>query len=326
MKRKWKQRAALCCAALFLLAGCTKDKPDTKQTGPVYFMVHNIFVGSLEEDGTWKSASSTRLNFEAGASFSVGELFGCESYFWYTQEGERQKAESFCVFLGEGPGGFDTSCAEQLSPYALKMEEDGTGRFAIPTELKEEDYAITAPGYGFAISMTENEDCTFTASGERDMRPKAQEWRGAEHDTPVTQAEIDAVKSILVQNGITSDAAIESVCLDYDGDGQDESFVFAATPRDEDGYFMISPENGGAFSLVLLLDGDKVQTVYSKIEPYTDDVTAMFVQIPDGVFDLDGDGVFEVCMTEGYWESSYHFVLREQNGGWEIVLAGAAGM
>ncbi len=326
MKRKWGQRAALCCAALLLLAGCAEDRPKTEQAGPAYFLVHDIFVGSLEENGTWKSASNTRLNFEAGAPFSVGELFGCKSYFWYTQDGRREKAESIRVFLGEGPGGFDVSCAAQLAPYALKMEEYDVGRFAIPTELKEADYDIEAPSYGFAMFTTEDEGCTFATSSERDMRPKAQEWRGAEYDTPVTQAETDAVQSVLAQNGIASNAAISSVCLDYDGDGQDESFVFAATPRDEDGYLVISPESGGAFSIVLLLDGEETQTVYSKIEPYTDDVTAMFVQIPAGVFDLDGDGVFEVCMTEGYWESSYHFVLREQNGGWEIVLAGAAGM
>lgn len=325
MKKQWRRCAALCCAALFLLAACAKDKPDTGQAGPVYFLVHHVLVGSLEEDGTWKSASSTRLNFEAGASFSLGGLFGCKNYFWHTQTGEREKAESFCVYLGQGPGGFDTSRVTQLAPYALEMEEDGTGRFPIPTELKEKDYDVEAPGYGFAMFMTESESCTFTTSGERDMRPKTQEWRGAGYDAPVTQAEADAVKSVLAQNGITSDAVMESVCLDYDGDGQDESFVFAATPRSEGGYLIMSPESG-VFSLVLLLDGDRVQTVYSRIEPYTDDLTAMFVQIPAGLFDLDGDGVFEVCMTEGYWESSYHFVLREQNGGWEIVLAGAAGM
>ena len=63
-----------------------------------------------------------------------------------------------------------------------------------------------------------------------------------------------------------------------------------------------------------------------KFAPYTDDVTAVFVQRLAGPFDLDGDGVYEVCMTEGYWESAAHFVLQHQSDGtWKIVLTGVSG-
>ena len=351
MKKKLRRCTLLCCALLLLLCACapggqpekpappdapdapkTPDVPKTpdapgvpEQAEPVYFLVHDVFVGSLE-NGEWKSVAEAALDYAKGESFVVGELFGCATYVWYLQTGEMGRAERFFAYTGDGPSGFDVSRSEQFAPYAIETDGQGDDWFAVPTELGPEVYDVPVPDCGYALVMEPEGECVFAASDGRDMRPKSVEWAGEGFDAAASQQSADAVQRFLKKAGISSDAAVQTAVLDYDGDGQRETFVFASTPRDADGYQMVSEENGGTFSLVLLLDGDREETVYSKTAPYTDDMTAMFVQRPAGLFDLDGDGVFELCMTEGYWEGSYHFVLREQNGGWEIVLAGASGM
>ena len=114
---------------------------------------------------------------------------------------------------------------------------------------------------------------------------------------------------------------------DFDGDGRRESMVFANTPWDENGWWELSEQDGGAFALALLLREDgAAETIYSRFADYTGDMTAIYRLQPIGAYDLDGDGTAEVCMTIGYWEGAEHLVLRRQDGRWETVLNAASGM
>lgn len=336
MKAKTPRLLVLLCLLLAALCACAPiankppapDTPDEPAEFPaaqeIYFTVHNTFVGSLTPEGKWRSVSDTSLSFEAGEEFSMGELFGQSCYTWYTQDGASHTADSFVSPVGNVPGGFFPSLTEEFDPYALEADGSGHDRFAVPTELPSDLADVTVPSYSFYMII--DEDAVLAASTERDLCPAGLVWRGDGYDVPASQDETDAVQAILQQNGISSEAFLQVVDVDYDSDGQEESFVFASTPRDEDGYQIVSEENGGTFSLVLLMDNGGTETVYSKFAPYTDDVTAMFVQRLAGPFDLDGDGVYEVCMTEGYWESAAHFVLQHQSDGtWKIVLTGVSG-
>ncbi|MDD2422538.1 MAG: hypothetical protein PHU78_10470, partial [Heliobacteriaceae bacterium] len=55
--------------------------------------------------------------------------------------------------------------------------------------------------------------------------------------------------------------------------------------------------------------------------PYTSDVTAHFLTSPIGVFDLNGDGMHDICVKSIGWEGGSNFVLaKNAQGEWEQVL------
>ena len=299
------------------------DEPDDQPAEEVYFFIHDVFVGSLTPDGMWRSVSDTSLSFEADEAFALGELFGQSCYTWYGMDGQGIQAGSFSTFVGNGPGGFYPSRVQDFAPYALESNSLGNDRFVIPTELPSELSMLQVPDYGFSMCM--NDQAVFAASTDRDLCPGGMVWRGGDHGGAVTSEESEAVQTLLQQNGIASDASLQALDVDYDGDGQIETFVFAASPRAEDGYPPAGTDT--VFSAVLLIDGQTTETVYTRIRPYSpDNVIDLFHPQPAGAFDLDGDGVYELCMTEVYWESAAHFALKRQpDGSWEIVLAGVSG-
>lgn len=301
------------------------DQPETQPAQEVYFFIHDVFAGSLTPDGMWRSVSDTSLSFEADEAFALGELFGQSCYTWYGADGQGMPAGSFSVFIGNGPGGFYPSRVEDFASYALESNSLGDARFTVPTELPSELSMLQVPDYGFSMHMSSDDSAVLTASTDRDLCPGGMSWRGGEDGGDVTQQESDAVQALLQQNDIASSARLQALDVDYDGDGQIETFVFAASPRGEDGY----PPDGTdtVFSAVLLMDGQTTETVYTRIRPYSpDNVLNLFHPQPAGTFDLDGDGVYELCMTEVYWESAAHFALKRQpDGSWEIVLAGVSG-
>ncbi len=91
---------------------------------------------------------------------------------------------------------------------------------------------------------------------------------------------------------------------------------------------MISPDNGALFSIIIFLDDDeKYKTVYSRFSDFTNDVTGHFSIAPVGIFDLDGDGSFEICANMQEWEEGSTFVLSKNEAGeWETVMTALWGV
>ena len=70
--------------------------------------------------------------------------------------------------------------------------------------------------------------------------------------------------------------------------------------------------------------GCQVLTFY--LAPYND-VTAYFGVLPIGIYDLNSDGMYEICLRASEWEDGHTFVLAQNGEGvWESVLRANWGM
>lgn len=345
MKKPFRTMALLC--ALLALCACAPGQqtslPDPSTGGPVdtsgqqppeggtqppvYVALDNVFVGGYL-DGQWKSTGKIGASYESDAVFTAGPVFGQQ--YWYYEKGEGpQKAKTLSTYVGEGPGGFEPPRIGEFAPYARECDEWGFAVFDLPCQLGEEAAGIPLPAYGFSLAFGPEQGGKriFAASAERDLRVGDPQWCGEGWKQPVSEQETAAVRAVLEDNGISADPWIEALRLDFDGDGRRESMVFANTPWDENGWWELSEQDGGAFALALLLREDgAAETIYSRFADYTGDMAAIYRLQPIGAYDLDGDGTAEVCMTIGYWEGAEHLVLRRQDGRWETVLNAASGM
>ncbi len=312
--------------------GDADDQQQTQAPGggeaaaPVYVALDNVFVGGYI-DGQWESTGKIGASYETGTVFTAGPVFN-QQYYYYEKGEAGQKADGVSTHVGDGPGGFEKPRTEEFAPYARECDEWGYAVFDLPCELGEEAADIPLPVYGFSLAVgpEQSDKRILAVSTERDLLVGNPQWYGDDWGETVSQKEADAVQAVLKENGISAEPWIETVRLDFDGDGRTESIVFANTPWDEDGWWEISEADGGTFALALLLREDgSVETIYSRFADYTDDMTAIYRLRPIGAYDIDGDGIAEVCMTIGYWEGAEHFVFQRRNGGWETVLNAASG-
>lgn len=78
----------------------------------------------------------------------------------------------------------------------------------------------------------------------------------------------------------------------------------------------------------MLRDDDGVyKTVYTRFLSYKDDVTAHFRVLLLGIYDLNNDGIYEICLRADEWEGGHTLVLaRNEEGVWETVLQANWGM
>jgi hypothetical protein len=132
---------------------------------------------------------------------------------------------------------------------------------------------------------------------------------------------------------------------DFDNDKKEEYLMFADAPKSEMGYPLLC-SNGktdhlGTFNVILYQDdNDSIQTLYSDICQYKD----VFKPNKDNkmellggpgfceidlltIADLNSDGIYEIGVNMGRWESgSYLVYAMNTKGEYEVVMRSNNGM
>ena len=299
------------------------SSPEDEKDRPLYIFVDGQLVGSWE-DGVWISAvplgeQKNGAFVSAGDSgtrdFTVAEILAQERYYTYTQNsGETYLIQCELYTTSDGPGSFDwdlRDTAALLDDYAVYVPEQEWDRrtFALPTILEGDVAELLVPNYSFTFAfggtlpdLTLSRPLEETPFYAREVGPDDPYWETAE--------------TTLRELGIEGD-----FCLTAAMTGQvDEQVLVINSAYDEGGYLPEDTEQ--IFSLVLWVNSDgQVETVYQRVEPYTDDVTSMFRIFMQCVGDLNGDGTSEICLRDGRWEWGYCYVMaRDQDGTWQRVL------
>lgn len=304
-----------------------QDRGISKGDIPNYFIVNGSFVGAYE-GGKWVSLVDPHAQTYTPESFHpflIKDLLN-RGYTHYSREKSLGQAKEATLYAGLGPSGFqDGDKTEAFAPFAKKIK-DGMCTFTLPVLLSggELDTLTVPTDYGFSIFMGIDTDIEgrfnkpALATNASIPPPDGIRWT----DTISSEAETALQKVLTGNNVLYSDPEVTAATGDFDSDGKPESIIYSCARRDPNGYLKFSNENKTLFSVILLEDDDgSYQTVYTRFMPYTEDITAYFRTIPIGVFDLNGDGIHEVCATDVNWESGSTFVLsRNTQGAWEQVL------
>lgn len=305
-------------------------QPDEPKADTAYFVLDGILVGSWEPTG-WRSLNDPGGSYEAPQSnlFCFKDVLASPRYTLYSKEGETGYSDFALVNGGMGVSGFEDGDKTALfAPYA---NPDAGNRWPnsmeipLPAAFGSELSNLTIPTYGYSLRFSYDSAALATNSTVDLNNFGTVFWSTG---VVAQESDTEAMRELLLAHGISSEPHFDEVAmLDLDSDGEQEAVLFANTARDEGGYLALAPEDGGSYSVVLLRETDGSYTpIFEQYLPYTDDVTAHFTLRPIGIFDLNGDGQYEICYAMHYWESGYTAVLSKTQAGWAPVLRANWGM
>ena len=115
---------------------------------------------------------------------------------------------------------------------------------------------------------------------------------------------------------------------DLDGDGADERVVFANSAYEK----IVANENSGNYTMAFIVRESGVEFLHKQTSRYGEKIPNLetwdnwrdhFVSGVgcSGLYDLNGDGKFEICVEYGWYESGASKVFSEnENGKYSIVL------
>ncbi|MBQ4249726.1 MAG: hypothetical protein II705_06775 [Clostridia bacterium] len=331
--------AAVMACALFGCAAKDEKKPDAGQNAPgggsraeytdadgkAYYFINGSLVGSLE-NGVFVSAVDESLPWDDDRRYhrySFRELFSHE-YVCFERDSALGAAHEAAIYTGEGPGGFSEEKTDTFAPYASRMEQDCFAVLPLPCELPEDFAGIYAPEYGFYVNISDevrdlSEYPALATNHRGACLPDGLSW-----DNGYSERDEAAIARALETAGVVyGETDILTASGDFDSDGRTESVIFAGTAADAEGFLMLDADRSEVpFGLILYCDdNDEYETVYIRTgEPLTD-ITSHFRIFPEGIFDLDGDGSFEIAASSHEWEWGSTFVLsRNAAGAWDTVM------
>lgn len=313
-----------------ILPGKAQDWSAGRGGNATFFFVGGNFLGSYE-NGEWVSLTDPDgqdYDQSRHSRFLIKDLLG-RGYAIYSREKNLGQASEAVLYAGQGPSGFpDGDKTILFSPYA-KRKYDSFCVLPLPAELSGGELDTLTVPYGFSLFMGNDMDikgeikAPALATNAHMVPPNGIVWADG-----VSSSDMAALQKVLTKNNVKyNDPAVTAATGDFDSDGKMETIVFANARVNSAGYLDIKAENETLFSLILMRDDDgSYQMVYSQFIPYTDDVTAHFRTLPIGVFDLNGDGIHEICVKAIGWEGGSTFVLSKNTQGiWKKVLLAAWG-
>jgi len=301
------------------------------EADPGYFiLVDSLLVGSYH-DGQWHNIDNRDI--------SIADILKQDAYYCYNQTeqiGVTKKLTFDKWSVGEK--GFNS-----LIPYAQKSNsKESEITFNIPIGIPQNLHNIAIETYNPSIDFNfdfSSYSIPLVLSTDFNPLPKTE----IKQINGSSEADKAAVKDELERLGIPGAPVNITECydFDYDDDGITEHFIFAKTPRDEWGYAYVSPDEyendqSGYYYMVLCKDQFGYKTVTSWCWPYLFSERAPYKRPDDtatqsiymvGFFDLNNDGIFELCLEEPGWEGGSVFVCSlNENNEWIQVLTGYCGM
>ncbi|MGE5560891.1 MAG: hypothetical protein ACM3XN_07600 [Chloroflexota bacterium] len=358
MSRRIQKMMCVLSVAFLLIAttaGCAEVAPQTPQAdnGPTvepiatepdnpvqYYFLNGLLMGSYE-NGEWHS-----LCGDVGVTpYYVKDILAQEEYRLYGDGAPLGVVHTIGLNTGNGLGGFERDMTGTLAPYGKLLHDGASVGFQLPTKLGPDLNNLEVPNYGFYIEFTEDHLNPPPLATNSDANPFTREMT---EKAQVTEACAHTLAGLLAENGLANmePNVSSSIRGDFDGDGKEELLVVATTPRDEFGWLMVigrSPEvkgGIGTYSVVLYEDDDSgVQILFSDLRPYvgegvpyvygeskTDVRICQHVELFETA-DLNGDGQYEICVRQHYWESGRFLIFAiGADGEYKLVMQSDYGM
>ena len=265
-----------------------------------YISLENCFLGTFE-NGKWNSAQIERdTKMKKVREISINELIKDNHYFLYSKYQKKGETHDY------------------------------------KSDLNEETHDLFYFRYHFRIDKKEIENVILGITSGHNPLPKS-----IVKSTKIIDKQIDAVRKIMDEHGLngTKVHINEVYTMDIDSDGINEEVIIAGTPIDKNGYPIIHPDDRfksdtGVYISAILLKGDKVFPVYySQVKlkdlHYSPDLNGLGFSIDStlsisflGVFDLNKDGKFEICLQNWIWDCPEIKVFEWQNNCFNQVLYG----
>jgi len=305
-----------------------------------YVFISGLFVGCYA-DGQWVSAE--------GAEFSLAGFLQQEVYYGYSQTERIDESAQIEVWYDEEwvsifryPGD-----DERMSPYADENDEQSKLMiFNLPLELPQALHDVTIEPYNTRINL-----------GIRDGDFRAPLIMSADHD-PLPKffreikepykEDLAAVAAELTRLGIPGAPPNITECFEIDflGNGNKERIIVANTIRSEISYPLVTKAeldrgDSGYYTAVLRKSNKGYDTVLSWCMPYNEDENPYLEEVDGGyayycsnnevwvrgIFDLNNDGVYEICIGQFFLDHGYYYVLsRDGDGKWQNVFLGSHGL
>lgn len=271
----------------------TKELQDAKIVDdPIYIAIDDLFLGTFE-DGQWNSNQlkseydSNKIKGMDGISsvrdITIEEINQKQTYYLYSMTDKIVKTNKFLCYAPD--------------------ESITSGTF----------YNLS---YDFYVN---NEKIKDTALGvTHDYNPIPKKLR---MDVAVTKRHTLAIRKILDANGLndTKVNITKVTSADIDDDGVEEELILAGTPNDEEYCPKINAEDrfkdgAGVYITAVILKKDKVIPIYYEGRKLKDlDYREDFSELPFGIdsciglyylgiFDLNNDGKYEVCLENISWD------------------------
>jgi len=323
-------------SALELNTGSIEDnKPD------YFIFIDYLLVGSYK-NGQWFSSYDRDIY--------IADLLEEEAYYGYSQNELIGVSDELTFCYSEDLGNSFQQNPQPLIPYATEHDSGGEYiTFDLPFTLPKDLRYLKSETYNTNIyfhiqnPLGEHYYTPLIISADFNPLPKTEVKELSESFSDEDKA---AVTKELERLDIPGAPVNITEVYEYDveGDGETEQFIFAQTPRTDDGYPYVSAEEiendqSGYYYVVLCKDETSYKTVVSwswlyrfshnkdMTEPGDYYCTAIQSIYMEGIFDLNNDGIYELCLFQPEYEFGQVFVytLNEHNE-WDRVLAGNYGM
>ena len=313
------------------------DRYNESLQGPAYFFIDGMLMGAFV-NGEFLSRYDKYCTF-GDRDFTYGEFFAQPWYELYSQNG--YLGYSTEIWLPTPPDlsnplGYED--ADLLRQFASDEIERKT-IYALPAALSGEAYEVNYPRYNGYIHF--GDGILATNAGHNPLP------RDVVETEEITERDIELARKELEFSGIpgaTPDISEVWVC-DLNNDGNKERVIIAHAPRDEHRALLITEDeinnnNSGNYTMVLIDDGINACCIFKKTNFYSDIVIRPEIPLQwnleyyltgyswvSGIFDLNGDGLFEICIRWIDWEAGNYTVYSlNEPGKYDQVLQSNYGM
>ena len=277
-----------------------------------YFFIDHLYIGYTELGEFYNRTHSENV---------YGEFLSQEGYDAYSQDEFLFRSTE--AKIGDMPDldhSINWEDAELLESFASR-KEDYESVFELPVMLSEKAYNILYPYYNGHIDFG---DGALVTNAKHNVLPRKVE------KTTANESDLEIIRKELAKDGITKAPinVTEGMVCDLDGDGTSERIVFANSSDDK----IIADADSGNYTMAFVVRENGVELLYKEISRYGE-------TIPDsetgenyfdhwvnhsscaGIYDLNGDGKFEICMELGMYEHGRYMVFsKNEDGKYTLVL------
>ena len=299
------------------------------QNDDIFIFISNAFYGVWTQDGEWRREGNTFY-----------DLFSSVNPFLIYRQGEATPIAQpnvletrFSELVGR-PNYYRGILQLYATHPGMHVNDFG---FDLPIAMLPNTRQIEIPqGFRFSPPWVSHELGLLMINSLHNPSPRPT------LDVPVTADMIAIVREVLDSKGlINSEAHIDfAISVDLHGDGRKQTVLVANNLRECHILIISQAEMDaglvGSYSLALLVDGDEIIFLAGFYHFLEFDSTRTlekrengFVWHMDGptsrggrpiFFDLNGDGVFEIFTSIGFWEGHHSPLVAYKDGKWTTVL------
>ncbi len=282
-----------------------------------YFFIDHLYIGYTELGEFYNRTHCENV---------YGEFLTQDGFDVYSQDGFLFRSTE--AKIGDMPDldhSINWEDAELLESFASR-KEDYESVFELPVMLSEKAYNIFYPYYNGYIDFG---DGALVTNAKHNVLPRKVE------KTTANESDLKIIRKELAKDGITKAPinVTEGMVCDLDGDGTDERVIFANSSDDK----IIADADSGNYTMAFIVRENGVELLYKETSRYGETIPNLetwenwidhFVGGVGcaGIYDLNGDGKFEICMELGMYEHGRYMVFSEsEDGKYTLVLNSECG-